>query len=92
MPTIPLEEFDNPPDIGDKVTVKGKVERIDEETDEVQISYDSVEVNDKDDKKKKKRKSRRDDDGPDYITVDEALSESFPPPQPTPMGPGAFQA
>lgn len=92
MPQIPLEEFDSPPEIGDKVKVTGKVERIDEETDEVHISYDKVEVVDE----KKKRKNRRDNDDDDVdvvvsddLTVDEALARSFPTSQP--QGPGAFQ-
>ena len=95
MPTIPLDEFDSPPDIGDKVTVKGKVERIDEDTDEVYISYDSVEVNNEEDKKKKKKKHdyNNDNNPPDYVTVDEAMSRAFPtnPAATPPPGPGAFQ-
>ncbi len=92
MPTIPLDEFDDAPDVGDRVIVKGKVISIDEETDEVEISYDSVKI-----RNKKKSKDYEDDDEDDDVvvvrddmTVDQALARSFPPGQ-TP-GPGAFQA
>lgn len=94
MPTINLDEFDDAPDIGDKVTVKGKVISIDEESEEVEISYDSVKVGDKKQRKKRKDRDYDDDDDDDTVfvrdemTVDEALSRSFPLP---PMGPGAIQ-
>lgn len=95
MPQIPLEEFDSPPEIGDKVKVVGKVERIDEETDEVYVSYDKVEIINENKKKRKRRDYEDDDDEDDVvvrddITVDEALARSFPASQP--QGPGAFQA
>lgn len=95
MPTIPLDEFDNAPDIGDKVIVKGKVISIDEETEEVEISYDSVKI--RNEKKKKRKDNDNDDDDDDdddvvfvrdEMTVDDALSQSFPAQQ----GPGPFQA
>lgn len=93
MPQIPLDEFDEAPDIGDKVTVKGKVISIDEESEEVEVSYDSVKVGDK--KQKKRRDNDDDDDDVDIVyrddvTVDEAMARSFP--QQAPQGPGAFQA
>lgn len=95
MPTINLDEFDEAPDIGDKVIVRGKVLSIDEETDEVEISYDSVKISNE--KKRRKRRDNDDDDDDDVdvvirdqMTVDEALARSFPPNQPP--GPGAFQA
>lgn len=93
MPNIPIDEFKNPPDIGDTVIVTGKVLSIDEETDEVEISYDKVRI--KNDRKKKDRDNDDDDDDDvdivvrDEMTVDEALARSFP--QQT-QGPGAFQA
>lgn len=92
MPTIPIEEFDEAPDLGDKVTVKGKVISIDEESGEVEISYDSVKVRNE----KRKRRDRDDDDDDveviyrDDMSVDEALARSFPPGQPP--GPGAIQS
>lgn len=96
MPTIPLDEFDNAPDIGDKVVVKGKVISIDEESEEVEISYDSVKIRNEKRKKRKDRDNDDDDDDDDDrvfirddVTVDEALARSFPPQT---MGPGAIQA
>jgi hypothetical protein len=95
MPTIPLDEFEDAPDIGDKVTVKGKVVSINEETEEVEISYDSVKVGNKEKKKSDNDDDDDDDDDDvvvvrDELTVDEALARSFPPSQPA--GPGAIQA
>lgn len=96
MPTINLDEFDEAPDIGDKVIVKGKVLSINEETDEVEISYDSVKIRNEKRKKRKNRDNDDDDDDDvdivyrDDMTVDEALARSFPPAPPS--GPGPFQA
>lgn len=96
MPLIPLDEFDDAPDIGDRVIVKGKVISIDEETDEVEISYDSVKIRNK--KKRKNRDNDDDDDDDDDdvdviyrddMSVDQALSQANLGPPP---GPGAFQA
>lgn len=83
MPNINLDEFDDAPDIGDKVTVKGKVLSIDEETGEVEISYDSVKVGDKNQNRKDRDYDDEEDDDMDVVvrdemTVDEALSRSFP--------------
>lgn len=96
MPNINLDEFDDAPDIGDRVIVKGKVLSIDEETGEVEISYDSVKIRNQ--KKRKNRDNDDDDDDDDDVdivyrdemSVDEALSRSFP--NQAPQGPGAFQA
>lgn len=93
MPTIPLDEFDDAPDIGDRVIVKGKVISIDEDTGEVEISYDSVKIRNQ--KKRKDRDNDNDDDDDDDVevvyrddmSVDQALARSFPQP-----GPGAIQA
>lgn len=93
MPLIPLDEFDEAPDIGDRVIVKGKVLSIDEETEEVEISYDSVKIRNEKRKKRKNRDNDDDDDDDvdvvirDQMTVDDALAQSFPQP-----GPGAIQA
>ena len=95
MPTINLDEFDDAPDIGDKVIVKGKVLSIDEDTGEVEISYDSVKIRNEKRKKRKNRDNDDDDDDDDDVevvyrddmSVDEALARSFPQP-----GPGAIQA
>lgn len=96
MPNIPLDEFDDAPEVGDRVIVKGKVISIDEDTEEVEISYDSVKIRNEKRKKRKDRDYDDDDDDDDVVfvrdemTVDDALSRSFP--QQPPPGPGAFQA
>lgn len=90
MPKLDIDMFDQDPKVGDEVRVKGKVESIDEDTGEVEVSYDDVDVVGKD-KKSKKRKSRRDDDDddvevvytadgmpPESQTLDQALSQAFP--------------
>lgn len=46
MPKLSIEMFENPPEVGDQVTVTGKVESIDKDTGEVEITYDKVEAGD----------------------------------------------
>lgn len=89
MPTISIDMFDNAPKVGDKVKVTGKVKSIDEETGEVEVSYDDASVI----KKGKKRDRDSDDDDsdddtnfrnmdeemlPEIQTYDQALSRAFP--------------
>lgn len=69
MPNISLEEFDNPPEVGQDVTVKGKVMAIDDASGEVEISYDSVTVGNKEMKKEKPEMKEE--------TLDGALNEAF---------------
>ena len=87
MPTLQIDEFNETPHVGDKVKVMGKVESIDEDTGEVEVSYGDVKIiNDK-----KHRKHKRDDDDEDEEVVveesmeisnseslDNALSQAFP--------------
>lgn len=89
MPKIDIDMFEDSPKVGDKVKVTGEVESIDEDTGEVEVSYDDVSIVDKE--KSKKRKKRR--NGRDYFeeevvvedqvmpqsqTLDQALAQSFP--------------
>lgn len=89
MPTIDIDQFDEAPHVGDKVKVLGKVKSIDEDTGEVEISYDTVKI--LDDKKRKKKRNRDDDDDDDFEEVvvetgmppesqslDMALAQAFP--------------
>lgn len=74
MPILDIDLFDEDPNVGDKVRVTGKVKSIDEETGEVDISYDDVKIVDE----KKRKRNRRDDDDMDddvEIVVD---SQNFP--------------
>lgn len=80
--------FDENPKVGDKVRVTGKVKSIDEETGEVDISYDDVKIV----KKKRSRDSDNDEDEddddvdmvmrpeifPESQTLDSALGRAFP--------------
>lgn len=89
MPNLDLDMFDDAPKVGDKVKVMGKVESIDEDTGEVEVSYDDVDIVGKEKKRKKRRSYSRDDDMDDEVvvdvemmpntqTLDQALSQSFP--------------
>lgn len=89
MPTLDIDLFDDAPKVGDKVRVKGKVKSIDEETGEVEVSYDDVDIVGKEKKRKKRRNYDTDDDFDDEVivqtetmpnsqTLDQALAQSFP--------------
>ena len=87
MPKIDIDMFDESPKVGDKVKVMGKVKYIDEESGEVEISYDDVSIV----KKTRKNRDRDDYDDDDEVTMrmdtevmpesqslDAALARSFP--------------
>lgn len=90
MPILDIDMFDEDPKVGDKVRVTGKVNSIDEETGEVDISYDDVKI--VDEKKRKKRRDRDSDDDmdddveitveterfPEDQSLDSALARAFP--------------
>lgn len=69
MPQLDLDMFKNPPEIGDKITVKGKVESIDEDTGSVDVSYDTV----TNETKKSTKRSSKDDNDNEGPTIDDAL-------------------
>lgn len=90
MPRLDIDMFDEEPKVGDKVKVLGKVKSINEDSGEVEVSYDDVKIIDE-----KKRKKRRDYDSEDEViddetvivrnemqpntqSLDEALVQSFP--------------
>lgn len=90
MPRLDIDMFDEDPKVGDKVKVLGKVKSINEDSGEVEVSYDDVKIIDE-----KKRKKRRDYDSEDEViddetvivrnemqpntqSLDEALAQSFP--------------
>lgn len=66
MPTLNLDQFESPPSVGDKVTVKGEIESIDTATGEVEVTYDSVTV------------KSSNEDGRKEETLDEAIDKAFP--------------
>lgn len=65
MPMIDIDMFDDAPKVGDKIKVMGKVESIDEDTGEVDVSYDDVKIV----KKSKKRRDNDDDDDDDDTVI-----------------------
>lgn len=86
MPKLDIDMFDQEPKVGDHVRVKGKIESINEDTGEVEVSYDDVSIIDKD-KVKKHKKSRdygdeevvlEDQMAPNTQSLDQALGEAFP--------------
>lgn len=44
MPTLNVDQFDTPPHVGDHVKVLGKVKSINDQTGEVDVSYDTVTI------------------------------------------------
>lgn len=82
MPRISIDMFDESPKVGDKVKVMGKVKSINEDTGEVEVSYDDVSV------VKNKKRDDNDDNNDDVImeeevypetqTLDSALGRAFP--------------
>lgn len=90
MPKIDIDMFDETPKVGDKVKVTGKVKNIDEDSGEVEVSYDEVSIVEK----RKKRSDRNDDDDndddmdetmtldtqvyPQSQSLDAALGQAFP--------------
>lgn len=88
MPRLDIDMFDDEPKVGDKVKVMGKVKSIDEDSGEVEVTYDDVSIVDK--KKRKKRRDSNDDIyddetivvdtqmQPQSQTLDQALAQSFP--------------
>lgn len=87
MPRIDIDLFDESPKVGDKVKVMGKVKSINEDTGEVEVSYDDVSI-----VKNKKKRNNNDDDNdynddqivldtemnPETQTLDSALGRAFP--------------
>lgn len=88
MPTLDIDQFDEAPNVGDKVRVTGKVKSIDEDSGEVEVTYDDVKI--VDEKKRKKRRDYNTEDEldetvevstemqPNTQTLDQALAQSFP--------------
>lgn len=73
MPTLEIDMFDDAPKVGDKIKVMGKVESIDEDTGEVDVSYDDVKIV----KKSKKRRDNDDDD--EDVVVTESMDQEMMP-------------
>lgn len=83
MPRLDIDMFDKAPKVGDKIKVLGKVDSINEDSGEVEVTYDDVSI-----VKKSSKKSDDNDSSDDTVTVDMesnpntqsldyALSQSF---------------
>lgn len=87
MPRIDIDMFDESPKVGDKVKVMGKVKSINEDTGEVEVSYDDVSIVKKHKKRDRDDNNDNDDDVeitmdeqvyPESQTLDSALGRAFP--------------
>jgi len=86
MPTLNVDQFDKAPSVGDKVKVLGKVKSINEQTGEVDVSYDDVSIVNSSPKKKSDSNYNNADNTvpmdqqmqPNSQTLDQALAQSFP--------------
>lgn len=86
MPKLDIDMFDETPKVGDNIKVEGKVESIDKESGEVDVTYGDVSIVEK--KKKKTRRDRNNDEDDEIVfeqemipntqTLDQALAQSFP--------------
>lgn len=75
--------FDETPKVGDKVKVVGKIKDINEDTGEVEVSYDDVSILGKSGKETTKDNSYNnepsmDETPPEDQSLDSALSRAFP--------------
>lgn len=89
MPILNIDDFETEPRVGNKVKVIGRVKSIDEDSGEVDVTYDKVTIV----KKSKNRKDRDDDDDddddiivrdtmetetePNQMNLDQALANQF---------------
>ena len=73
MPKLNIDDFNETPKIGDVVKVTGKVQSINEDTGEVEVSYDEVTVSDK--SKEPKGDDSMNEESQD---LDNALAQAFP--------------
>lgn len=91
MPTLDIDMFDDRPKVGDKIKVMGKVNSIDSDTGEVDVSYDDVSIVKKNRKKRNRDNDDDDDDNDDDVNIvydpqmdpntqslDAALGQAFP--------------
>jgi len=90
VPKLDIDMFDETPKVGDKVKVMGKIKNIDEDSGEVEVSYDDVSIVRKN-KKRNNRYNNDDDNNDDDIvftkdqqmmpedqSLDAALGRAFP--------------
>lgn len=77
MPKLDIDMFETEPKVGNKVKVLGKVKSIDEDTGEVEVSYDKVTIV----KRSKDRKDNDNDDNDDEVIVTDTMETETEPNQ-----------
>lgn len=77
MPRLDIDMFESEPKVGNKVKVLGKVKSIDEDTGEVEVTYDKVTIV----KRRKDRKDNDNDDDDDDIIVRDTMETETEPNQ-----------
>lgn len=77
MPTLDIDMFETEPKVGNKVRVLGKVKSIDEDSGEVEVTYDKVTIV----KRRKDRKDNDNDDDDDDIIVRDTMETETEPNQ-----------
>lgn len=80
MPTLDIDMFDNEPHVGNKVKVIGKIESINEDTGEVEVTYDKVTIVRKRKSDRKRSDNDNDDDDDDDVFITETNTETQPQP------------
>lgn len=84
MPKLSIDMFDESPKVGDKVRVIGKINHIDEDSGEVDVSYDKVSVvnkrksSDKSSDAEDLEPTMDDETAPNDQSLDSALMKAFP--------------
>jgi len=75
MPKLNIDQFDTEPSVGQKVRVEGEVKSIDQDTGEVEVSYDKVETIDRSESSEENSESS--DNSVQGVNLDDALKKSF---------------
>lgn len=73
MPKLNIDDFSETPKIGDTVNVTGKVKSIDENSGEVEVSYDEITLSNK-----TKTSETENTSNDESQSLDNALSQAFP--------------
>lgn len=78
MPKLNIDQFENEPKVGDKVRVEGKVESIDTDSGEVEVSYDDVKIVGKKSSSDNEKSDEDMSENDNSQSLDKALSQAFP--------------
>lgn len=75
MPKLNIEDFETPPQVGQTVRVEGKVKSIDEDSGEVDVSYDKIEITEGSDNESDEGSEDSEESGD--LSLDAALKKNF---------------